>query len=121
VYVVYHGLAKQIVQTNSLESYEVALRKQTNDLGVKAVHNLNYEPTRIVPEYGRDEQKGEICRVWKLDYRKQRVGSEMFIKESNEWKWLPDDRAFWNPASWQSANKLQTPPVKGLLPSTPQP
>ena len=46
----------------------------------------------------RDGSSRVLCRVWRVSVKdRKRIDHELFIKEGNEWKWLPKPESFWNP------------------------
>jgi len=95
----------------SVENCVAVLKDRLSKLSEDSQEDIWHQPKfyAVAKEYieeellNPDEHGGmAICRVWHLENERagtpmKRQQFELFVKEGDEWKWLPDPKSFWNP------------------------
>jgi hypothetical protein len=79
---------------------EVFRSRMTKSLSPLEVNSMLTACTDCLEEEMFTEKDGSRrCRVWETEKdatgKRVRRHSELFIKEDNEWKWLPDPKSIW--------------------------
>jgi len=67
--------------------------------------DFSYGADRLEEEMPPLEDGKQKCRVWRLDEKGKRTTFELFVKEGDEWKWLPDPKCIWYPAKTEADPK----------------
>jgi hypothetical protein len=93
---IYDALASDLKKGVSFEAYdrqvkEMLKRKQGEH------PELRYEPDRLHVQELPVENGKSKCKIWKLSKEKKQESFEVFVKEGNEWKWIPDPKYVWYP------------------------
>lgn len=71
--------------------------------------DFSYDTDHLEEEMLEPENEKAHCKVWKLDKQGKHVGFEIFIKEGEEWKWIPDPKYIWFPTKLGKKENQQVP------------
>lgn len=106
------GLASVARGEMGVEKCDQTLRERLSKLSKTAADDvwINSALTAcegcLEEEMFTEKDGSQRCRVWETEKdtgsKRVRRRYELFIKEGNEWKWLPDSKSFWNIGAWEA-------------------
>lgn len=67
--------------------------------------DFSYREDDLEEEMLQPENGKQKCKVWRLDDKGKRTTFELFVKEGDEWKWIPDPKYIWYPAKPEPEDK----------------
>lgn len=96
---IYNCIASDLKGAMSFEDYDKLVKGRRVGNGWISP-SLSYDTDHLEEEMLEPERKTgrSQCKIWKLDKKGKRVGFDLFVKEGEDWKWLPDPKYIWFPA-----------------------
>ncbi len=90
----------QIDAANAAKAFRNRLRKLPGGKAesVWDTWESNLNKDELEEELLRGEDRELKARVWHIDPEtKKRINAEVFVKDGEEWKWVPDKGSIWHP------------------------
>lgn len=100
----YEAIATSLKRSDLVAKYEMRVARRKPEVAwirPNFFYNEDHLQEEMLPQKD-DKQK---CRVWRLDEKGERTTFELFVKEGDEWKWLPDPKCIWHPAQTEDDPK----------------
>jgi hypothetical protein len=100
---IHRSMARGVLRGLAFEKYREVVgekRKKGVAFPYTGSGQVHLEEEVLPPEDGKQK-----CRVWRLDEKGKRTTFELFVKEGDEWKWLPDPKCIWYPAKTEDDPK----------------
>lgn len=98
------AIATSLKRNDLVAEYEKTVAKRKPKV-VWTRPDFSFSEDRLEEEMLPPEDGKQKCRVWRLDEKGKRTTSELFVKEGDEWKWLPDRKCIWYPAKTEDDPK----------------